>query len=271
MAVPQQEAVGAQGAAGAAAQALRGAAGFRQAAGHEQHGQQRGNGDSPEHGAPAAPLDQEAAEQRRQDGRDAEHQREQRHHARRLGPGVQVAHHGARHHHAGAGAQALHKAPGHQALDVGRQGAAHAGHGKHGQAKVQRLLAPQHVGGRAVHHLPQAQRHKKGHQAGLHPRGRGAQAGAYRGQGRQVHVDGKRAYGLQQAQDQGDTEKGCEHAHAHGPLSGCPAAAPWAAPAPAARGSPGCSAGRGSPRGPAPSARSGRPPAAGCAAPAGRA
>ena len=75
-------------------------------------------GDHPEHGTPAESLDDQAAGQRRQDRRHAEHQHQQRHQPRRFGAGVQVAHDGARHHHAGAGAEPLDEAEGDQPFDA---------------------------------------------------------------------------------------------------------------------------------------------------------
>ena len=207
MAVAQQHAIAAQRAAQAAFHALRSRAGFLQFGGHQHqthHGRQRHR---PEHTTPARHGNHAAAGQWRQDGRDAEHQHQQRHQPRCVAAGVEVAHHSARNGHAGRSAQPLQQAPGQQRFNAARQRAAHAGHEEKRHAAVQRQLAPDHVGHWPVQQLAKAQRQKKGGQAPLHRTHRGMQRAANVWQGRQVHVDGKGANGRKQAENQREANK----------------------------------------------------------------
>ncbi|MNV52486.1 hypothetical protein D3C71_1445830 [compost metagenome] len=207
MPVAQQQRVGAQGAAQAAFHAVGGRACLLQAAVHQRQPRHGGHGHHPEDAAPARERNHPAARQRRQDGRHAEHQDQQRHQPRCIGARVQVAHHGTRYGHARRRAQTLQKAQGHQGFDVTGQRTPHAGHREQAQAKVQRRLAPHHVGDRAVEQLASPQRQEKRRQAPLHSAHRCPQAGANIGQRGQVHVDGKGADGREQAQDEGHFEE----------------------------------------------------------------
>ena len=169
--------------------------------GKQDHRNQRGGRHHPEHGAPAEALDHQAAGERRQDRRHAEHQHQQRHQPRRFRAGVQVAHDGARHHHAGAGAEPLDEAEGDQPFDRRRQRRADAARRKQREADIERRLAADHVGDRADDDLPEAHRQEEHQQAHLHGGGAGAEALADRRQRRQIHVDGEGADGRQKAED----------------------------------------------------------------------
>ena len=211
VAVAKQEFVAAERRAERAVDAMLHRPRFLEAGGQQDRGDQRGTRDHPEDGAPAERLDHEAAGQRRQDRRHAEHQHQQRHQPRGFGAGVQIAHDGARHHHAGAGAEALDEAEGDQPFDGRRQRRADAARRKQRQAEIERRLAPDHVGDRADDDLAKTHRQEEHQQAHLHCGGAGAEALADRGQCGQVHVDGKRADGRQEAKDDGRAEEFRRH------------------------------------------------------------
>ena len=211
VAVAQQEAVAGERAAERAVDAMLGRPRLLERGRQQDRGEQRRARHRPEHGAPAETLDDEAAGQRRQDRRHAEHQHQQRHQPRRFGAGVQVAHDGARHHHAGAGAEPLQEAEGDQPFDVGRQRRADAADREQRQADIERRLAADHVGDRADDDLAETHRQEEDQQAHLHGGGAGAEILADRRQRRQIHVDGEGADGRQKAEHDRDAEEFGRH------------------------------------------------------------
>ena len=176
--------------------------------GREQDGGEgRRAGHRPEHGAPAEALDDLAAGQRRQDRRHRKHQHQQRHQLGGLSAGVQVAHDGARHRHAGAGAKALQEAEGDQPFDGRRHCRTDAADHEQRKAAIERQLAADHVGDRPDDDLAETHRQEEDQQAHLHGGGAGVQIRADRRQSGQIHVDGERADGGQQAEHDRDAEE----------------------------------------------------------------
>ena len=75
---------------------------------------------------------------------------------------------GARDDHAGGGADALDEAEGDQHVDVGRERAADAAEREEREAEIERRLAADHVGDRAVDDLAEAEGDEERRQAHLH-------------------------------------------------------------------------------------------------------
>ncbi len=125
--------------------------------------------------------------------------------------GVQVTHNRPRNHHPGAGAKGLQRPEADQHLDGGGEGATNAGHDENRQAGIDRRLTPEHIADRAVEQLAHTDDHEEHRQAHLHRGRRGMQAGAECRQRRQVAVDGKRADGGDQPQQQGEVGDTSRH------------------------------------------------------------
>ena len=149
---------------------------------------------------PGRQRNHRAAEQRRQDRRNAEHQHDQRHQPRRVRARMQVAHDRARDGHAGAGADALDEAGDDQPFDRGRQTASDRADRVKRHAEIERRPPAMAVGDRPVNDLAARDREEERDEAALRGSGRGPEIGGNRGQCRQVHVDRERADRGQQAQ-----------------------------------------------------------------------
>ena len=92
------------------------------------------------------------------------------------------------------------KTEGDEPFDGGCQRAADAADHEQHEADIQRQLAPEHVGKRAVDELAGAERHEEDHEAHLHLTDAGAEIGADGRQGRQIHIDGEGSDRAEQAQ-----------------------------------------------------------------------
>ncbi len=169
-----------------------GAVGLRQQAPHrrQRHGADRG--EDQEDRAPAERDQDIAADQRRQQRRGAHHQQHARQHLDRGGGIEQVAHHGARRHHAGAGAQRLEQSQAGERADRRCQGAAERGDGEQHQTGIERRLAAEAVGQRSEESLPRGEAEEERRQGALGRRSAGGEVVRQRGQRRQVHVDRER-------------------------------------------------------------------------------
>ena len=126
----------------------------------ERHQKRAHHGATEESGAPAEPGQHRTAHQRRHRGRDRERDHDQRHRMRGVGPGVAVAHHGARNHQRDACAQALHDATGQQLREIGGQRGADAAEREYQHANEENAATPEHVGQRTTDQLAQRQRQR---------------------------------------------------------------------------------------------------------------
>ena len=162
----------------------------------EKHeAQHRDERHADEDGAPSERHDQCASDQRREDRRDGEDQHHQRHQPRRLDACVHVAHDGARHHHHGGGADALQRAEGNQPTNRRRERAADRAEPEKRQPEIERRLAADHVGDRAVDDLADAESDEEDHQRHLRRRRRRTEVLGDRRQRRKIHVDREGADG----------------------------------------------------------------------------
>ncbi len=186
---------------------------FAQGNGGEQESEERDDRHGGEHRAPAERDDQRAAGERREDRRDAEHQHAKRHQPRRLDPGMQVADDRTRNHHHGRGSDALHEAEENQPLDAGRKAAADRAGGEQREPEIQRRLAADHVGDRAINDLADAEGDEEAHQRHLRRGDRGMQIRRDGGKRGEIHVDRERADRREQAEDEGILRKACVHFH----------------------------------------------------------
>ena len=183
--------------------ATLGRQGLRQPRRARQPQQQADAGQKPEDRGPAQVHEQHAADQRGQRGRDAEEQRHLRHHALRIDRIEQVAHDGARHHHAGAARKALQHAPGHQRADVVGERAADRGQREHADAGQDHRPTPEAVGQRTMEQVHHRDAEQIRRQRLLHLQRAGRQRCRDAGERRQVGVDRKRPDRAQAAQQRG--------------------------------------------------------------------
>ena len=198
--VPQKPQIGPQHGRGGGLDALVLRMALRQHEGDQRQRQPHQPGQYGEDQPPAADLQDQAARQGGEQGRDPP---DQDHHGQqlgRLGPGVLVPHHRPGNGHARAGAQPLQGPERDQAMDVRREHAADGSDQENGQPHLQGPLAPEGVGQGAIDQLPHRHGAEEHHQGQLHLGGPGMQVRGHGRKGRQVHVDGQRPDGGDQSQ-----------------------------------------------------------------------
>jgi hypothetical protein len=120
----------------------------------------------------------------------------------------QVAHHGARAHHACAQRSALQRAPGDQRFHGLGAGAAQGGQHIDGHACQQDGATPEAVGQRPPGQLRTPEGQQEGRQRELHLGDLGGERCLDRGQGRQVEISGQRLQPQQQAEQHDDQDGG---------------------------------------------------------------
>ena len=185
---------------------------LRQADRHSQRHRAAERELKPEDRAPACPDEKVAAEKRRDQRGDAQHQHHVGEDARRFMRAEEIAHAGARHHAARASADRLEEARDHQHLHAGgeRTGRAHRQIEK--QPRIERRLAAEAIRHRPEEGLSRREAQEERGERGFRRSDGNAEVARDGRQRGQVHVDGERAECRQRAQhdDKLDARRGGE-------------------------------------------------------------
>jgi len=139
--------------------------------------------------------------------RQAHHQHQLREH---LGAGhriAEVAHHGPRHHHAGAATQRLREAHADQPVHRRCEGAGQRCQGEQGHAHQQRPAPPVAIGQRTVDQLTDGQTDEIRRQRQLDVIDTGTEGLRDQRKCRQVHVDGQGTERAERAQDEQNPQR----------------------------------------------------------------
>ena len=173
---------------------------------HPGHGDQPEQQLQPEDRRPGPEGQRLPAQKRPEQRRDAHHQHQDRQHAGRAFPPIEVAHHGPGQHRPGAGAGGLHEAPEDHRIRRTRQGAARRADQEADDARQQHRPAPIAVAQRPPEELPQAEPDQEGGEGELDARRRHREDPAQLRHRRQVHVGRDGPEGHQDAQHHDEAE-----------------------------------------------------------------